>query len=123
MSNVITFTHIDDNGDEMECELPAKWDICGRCEGNGKHVNPSIDENGISADEWNNEWHDDEKEAYFAGRYDVQCNECKGAGKLLVVDEESAERRDPALLKAYFVMLREEAEYRRMCDMERRMGA
>jgi len=51
---------------EDEHELPAVWEICDRCRGNGQHSNPSIDGNGITMDEWNGpDWSDDEKEMYL----------------------------------------------------------
>jgi len=41
----------------------------------------------------------DEQEDYLAGRYDRQCEACKGTGKVLVVDEKHA---DAALLAIYY---------------------
>jgi len=49
------------DGEQMTCL--AKWEICDRCKGNGRH------------------------ETYLCC-YDVQCEECKGTGKVLVPDLE-----------------------------------
>ena len=67
-----------------EYTLSSKWAICGQCDGEGKHVNPSIDCGGITQSEWENEWDYEEREAYMSGRYDVQCQACGGSGKVRV---------------------------------------
>lgn len=56
------------------------WIICPVCEGEGKHVNPNIDANGLSDDDF----HDDPDfvEDYLSGVYDVGCNKCGGSGKM-----------------------------------------
>lgn len=56
--------------------------VCPSCRGHGKYVNPFVDGNGISAEEF---YQDPEfAEAYFSGVYDVVCEECQGTN---VVDE------------------------------------
>lgn len=76
--------------DIQEVELPAKWEVCSRCEGRGSHVNPNIDGNGISAEEF--EQDPEFRENYFNGLYDISCEECKGRTTVLVVDEEQADK-------------------------------
>lgn len=79
-----------DDGAELELAVPFKWVICGRCNGNGTHTNPSIDGHGITADEWNGpDWDDESREAYLDGSYDVQCSECNGSGKVQEQDYDS----------------------------------
>lgn len=63
-----------------------KFEVCPRCEGRGKIVNPSIDGHGLSQEDFDQD--PDFEEAYFAGRYDIACTECRG---LRVVDVYSAE--------------------------------
>ncbi len=41
---------LDDN--ENEIQLPTKFEICPTCEGRGHHVNPAIDDNGITSDHY-----------------------------------------------------------------------
>lgn len=78
-----------DEGTEefIEMTLPAKYEICTRCEGKGSHTNPSIDGHGISEDEWNGpDWDDESRETYLTGGYDVRCEaRCKD-GKVVVID-------------------------------------
>lgn len=77
-----------DDGDTFETlELPAKFEVCDRCRGEGSHVNPSIDGNGITSSEWA-DWDEDDRETYMSGGYDVSCEECKGQRVVKVVDEE-----------------------------------
>lgn len=77
-----------DGGFDEEIEVPARWEICQTCRGNGTHVNRNIDGNGITSEQWD-EWDDEEREGYFAGRYDVKCEDGCHDGKVQVVDYES----------------------------------
>jgi hypothetical protein len=109
-------------GTEIEVELPAKWDVCSRCDGEGKHVNPSIDSHGISREEFDED--PDFEEAYFRGDYDVRCEECKGRTTVLVVDEQACKAQGFEVeLEAYFKHLREMDAVEREMAAERRMGA
>lgn len=75
------------NGDEyVEVELPAHWEICNRCKGNGSHVNPAIDGNGLSQNDID-QLDDGFMERYLSGFYDVTCEYCNGKGKVIVADE------------------------------------
>jgi hypothetical protein len=76
-----------DTGDDVEHTIPAKFEICRRCEGVGHHTNPAIDGHGITADEWNGpDWDDESKETYLSGGYDVPCEDGCAEGKVLVPD-------------------------------------
>jgi hypothetical protein len=68
------FVVVDEQGDEHE--LPTRFEVCGRCDGKGTHVNPSVDEHGISPEEFRDD--PDFEEAYFGGVYDVTCYDCRG---------------------------------------------
>lgn len=85
--NTIAFSYEDDDGEEVEVELPACWEICDRCRGNGTHVNPSIDGHGITMEEWNGpDWDDESREMYMSGGYDVRCEAGCVDGKVLEID-------------------------------------
>lgn len=99
--------------------MPARWEICARCEGDGHHSNPAIDGNGITQSEWA-EWEADEREAYMSGRYDIGCKDCGSTGKLLVVDEELFERQDSLSFRKWKESERKDNEYRDMVDSEAR---
>lgn len=83
-----TITILD--SDDNDIELPAKYEVCSRCRGEGKHTNPNIDGNGITASEWERMTDDDPDfpENYLSGMYDVQCKKCNGRTTELVVDED-----------------------------------
>lgn len=98
--------------------VPAKYEVCGRCRGNGTHTNPAIDGNGITQSEMD-ELGDDFREDYVSGRYDIQCEECKGERVVLVIDED---RATPAQLAAWERQCQEEAEYRAERASELRFG-
>lgn len=67
--------------------LPAKYEVCPTCRGNGKHVNPAIDGNGLTQEDFD-EQGPDFREDYMSGVYDVTCQECKGLRVVLVPDRE-----------------------------------
>lgn len=84
---------------EETVELPGKFDVCSRCEGKGTHMNPSIGNHAITAEEWYGpDWDDESREMYMNGGYDVTCYNCKGKRVELVVDES---RCDKELYEAY----------------------
>jgi hypothetical protein len=84
MSENITFDRarmlflVDDEDAGEGYEVPAVFEVCGRCDGHGKHDHPAFS-NGITFDEWNGPgWSYEDQETYLSGGYDVQCEECKG---------------------------------------------
>jgi RecJ-like exonuclease len=99
--------------------LPAKWDICHRCHGEGTHTNPAVDGHGITQEEMD-ELGPEFEEDYFSGVYDITCEECHGSGKVLVPDEGKC---DPHALAVYHQEQIDEANYRAEVEAERRMGA
>jgi len=105
------------DGEGLEIELATRFEVCDRCEGSGSHVNPSIDGNGLSREDFDED--PDFEEAYFAGRYDVPCYECRGERVITVVDES---RCSAAELELWYAHLQSEADYRAEVAMERRMG-
>jgi hypothetical protein len=75
----------DDDGIEVTHNIVCKWEVCGTCYGEGKHVNPSIDASGLTREDFDRE--PGFEEAYMSGRYDQPCNECKGRTTVPVIDE------------------------------------
>ena len=74
----------DEDGNEVRIELPTHWEVCPVCDGEGKHVNPSIDCGGISGDQFDDDpefW-----ESYQAGVFDVVCYHCEGLRVVRAVD-------------------------------------
>lgn len=64
---------------EYEEELitvPFTWAVCDRCEGKGTHVNPSIDCDGLTREDFDDD--PDFADSYRAGEYDVPCAACQG---------------------------------------------
>lgn len=84
MTRTIQFGY-DENDEPLK--WPAVWEICSRCHGEGTHVNPSIDGNGIAAEEFA-QWDEADQRMYLEGGYDVTCHECNGEGKVLEIDED-----------------------------------
>lgn len=99
-------TYID--GDELPSHfnVTMKWEVCGTCEGHGRHVDPSIDACGISREDFDND--PDFEEDYFGGRYDVSCYECDGR-RVMPAFELRLDIRNSLALKPQFDWLMEYA--------------
>ena len=111
----------DDDGVPNLIAFPAHYDVCGRCRGSGVHVNPSIDGNGLSREDFDAD--PDFSDAYFSGCYDVTCYECKGLRVVPVLDEDRFNTEQVEWYAKFVLQESEESEYRQMCKMERMMGA
>ena len=107
---VIT-THDEDGA---EIEVPAKFVVCPVCEGHGRYVNPAIDGQGISPEEFAED--PDFAEAYFSGQCDVNCAGCSGARVVLTPVHE-------ADLKLMVEAWQSDAMHHAEVEAERRMGA
>jgi hypothetical protein len=94
MMQTIQRTYITNLGGELLLTFPAKFEVCHRCEGRGKYVNPNVDGHGIPQEEFDND--PDFREDYFAGVYDVQCSVCQGLRVVPVFDEDRATARQKA---------------------------
>jgi hypothetical protein len=111
---MVTFE--EENGDEIE--IPVIYSVCDTCDGQGKHVNPSIDSNGITESEFAED--PDFRENYFSGMYDQTCNECGGRRVVPTPDPNRATPHQIKLIADYIEsMYRDDLER----DAERRMGA
>jgi hypothetical protein len=97
----------------------SKWQICFVCRGDGTHVNPSIDGNGLTREDFDED--PDFADAYMSGVYDIRCDACDGTGKQLTADvdakrqrlhDNAAERRLAALEDGNFEAYCHASDYR-----------
>ena len=109
-----------ENGKEIP--LPTCWEVCDRCHGEGKHSNPSIDGNGITASEMAEMCYEDEDFAdnYFSGVYDVTCHQCDGKRVMKVVNLGAMSKEDIA---EYHSQQEQRRESELESYYERRAGA
>lgn len=81
--STIAYTFWDEEAEtDIEVQLPAKYKVCGRCQGSGSH---DCWEGGMTGDEMAEqgpEFIDD----YLSGMYSVPCTTCRGQRVVLVVD-------------------------------------
>lgn len=75
----------------LDVILPAKRIACPRCEGSGRHVNPAIDGQGLSSEDFAEDT--DFAESYFSGAYDVRCETCEGEKIIDDIDETACKKR------------------------------
>ena len=122
----ITISIYDEDGDEIEIELPAKYIVCPKCEGHGTHLIPSIGEHAYSEEEFAEAFDDEGRSEYFkrGGIYDVKCTVCKGERVALTVDEDACKSEDEIRdLKKYHEFLKWKEAEEKEREAERRMGA
>ena len=115
----ITLEIENNEGDLVELVLPTKFEVCPRCRGTGSHVNPAIDGNGLTAEDFEREG-DQFREDYMAGVYDVACYQCKGKRVVAVPDWERLTEAEKILWKKH---VEEEADDLAMIQAEIRAGA
>jgi hypothetical protein len=109
----LTITVENDDGEEIELEFPAKFEVCGRCDGKGTHVNPNVDGHGLSQEDFDED--PDFRENYFSGMYDVTCHECHGERLIAVFDYERMTDEQKVVVDDY-------AQYRVDLASEERWG-
>lgn len=93
--------------------VPAKYEVCYRCEGRGVHDCFSGGFTSEQADEWGPEFIEDYKE----GVYDKRCEECNGDRVVAVIDRDSC---DPETLAAYDKAEQDRLDYEAECAAEAR---
>lgn len=76
----------------------SKYEVCPVCDGEGKHVNPAIDGNGITGSEMAEILADDPDflDDYMEGMYDVVCRCCEGRRVVLIEDNVTEKLREAA---------------------------
>jgi len=114
-----TFMMISINGamEEVEVTLPTKFKVCPRCSGKGTHVNPSIDGNGLTQEDFDQD--PDFKADYLGGAYDVACYRCEGQRVIAVLDRAKCTKEQ---IKAYDNEREAIAEMDAIQAAERRFG-
>jgi hypothetical protein len=122
MNKTIEITTYDINYDEIVTVIPSRKEVCERCDGEGRHTNPSIDGNGITQSEMN-ELGPEFKDAYFNGTYDVSCHECNGLRIVRVIDWDQFKTDMPELHDEYINQLEDERNSWLENQAELRAGA
>lgn len=101
-------------GNQFEVLLPAKRIVCPACDGAGTELRGGL-KGVVISDE--NLADDDFREAYFGGRYDVACSECKGLNVVEVVDEDRLTKK---MAERYWRAVDEDAASDREYEAEQR---
>lgn len=83
----VAITLENEEGEEETHTLSVKFEVCDTCEGKGRHVNPSIDCDGLTFEDFAED--PDFAEKYFGGAYDVPCYECSGRRVVPVLANEA----------------------------------
>lgn len=123
MKAVVSLRHDDEEtGDEIEedVEVPIKFEVCPTCDGRGTHVNPSVDSNGLTAEDFVED--PDFREDYFSGRYDVTCYGCGGKNVVPVINSDHVDDETRKLLDKVQEQREADARYEQQCARERAMG-
>jgi hypothetical protein len=102
--------------------VPVKMEVCPSCEGFGRYVNPNIDRDGLTQEDFDED--PDFKDSYLNGVYDITCKHCNGSKVIPVIDVNQIHGELKAKVEKYLDYIREQEEdeyyYRRECEAERR---
>ncbi len=116
----VEVSYYDEEGDEFSATLPVTFEVCSTCNGRGSHVNPSIDCNGLTSDDFRDD--PDFEEEYFSGSYDVSCYECGGRRVSPVIDDIGLDAEQREVVEAIRQNAEDDAEYEAMVAAEIRAG-
>lgn len=96
--STMKLTYENDEGEEIELELPSKMEVCWDCQGHGSVLTASMRNHAYSQEEFTESFDDEEAHEYFThgGRYDVTCPTCHGSNVVPVVDEALIPEKDKA---------------------------
>jgi hypothetical protein len=81
----------DQNIEFPNIELPAQRIVCPVCDGEGMTVDPAIDGNGLTQEDFDQD--PDFAESYMSGTYDICCAHCNGNKVVDIVDEETCKTK------------------------------
>jgi hypothetical protein len=107
-------TYENDEGEEVELNLPSKMEVCWDCKGHGTVLTAGMRDHAYSMEEFNESFDDEEdRQAYFqrGGKYDVSCPTCHGANVMPVVDEEHIPEKDKAAYSEYLKSEEQKAQW------------
>jgi len=113
-SMTATVRYHDNDGEEIVKSVPIKFEVCPTCDGKGTHVNPSIDANGLSAEDFADD--PDFAEAYHRGDYAVTCYGCNGRRVVPICMDDKVQQWIDAVIQTIAL---HDAEV----EAERRVGA
>lgn len=126
MKYTIAVTWEDDQGEEQTAELPAKYEVCSDCRGEGRTLIEGLRFHAFSREEFEEQFHDDEdREAYFDSRshYHEACPTCGGKRVELVVDVGAISTKEQlAAFEHLKAQRRADREYVRLCQSEFERG-
>lgn len=113
MTAVLKYSE-DDNGEPLV--IPMHYEVCDTCNAKGVVVNPSIDGNGLSREDFDDD--PDFAEDYFSGVFDITCPHCKGKRVCIAPDFDNMTpdmaKTVTAAIEDYFEDQRSDARTRRM---------
>lgn len=105
----------DDWADETRLIVPAKREVCSRCNGEGVHDHPAFS-NGPSPEMFDDP---DFREDYMGGVHDVSCSECDGKRVTDVPDWDAMTERQRELAEQHW---QDESNHAAEVAAERRAG-
>jgi len=106
----------DEQGDIVTRELPARWEICEACEGEGHY--PGLPYGGTFT---SSDIAEDPDMLRDVRR--VRCDGCNGNGKVLALAPENMDAAQKAILEAHRELMRDRAESAAYSAAERAVGA
>lgn len=81
---LISSENLLEDADRYAVSVTTKFELCNQCQGSGTMIDPSIDCNGLTSDDFDND--PDFESDYFNGVYNERCSACNQyEGRQIVV--------------------------------------
>ena len=93
----LSYETVDKEGEFTVFTVKAIYVVCPLCDGKGRHVNPSIDSQGLTREDFDDD--PDFREDYFSGMYDQECNECHGKRVVPIPDKRDLKAKEAIKLE------------------------
>ena len=91
---------VDDDGEPIQRKVSIHYVVCPVCNGRGEFVNPDIDRQGLSREDFDQD--PDFAEDYISGRFNIPCGLCHGNNVIPEANrKEEREELEAALYEAY----------------------
>lgn len=121
MARTIEITLTNAEGEEVTHTFPARNAVCSDCEGEGSTLNEAIRQHAYSAEEFREEYPDEEDRAeYFAGGRGMYGVTCKTCGGEKVMPEVATDRLSPDQVKIFAEWQKQQEERAREEAQDRR---
>jgi len=97
-TNIGSDGSVDDDGEPIQRKVSIHYVVCPVCDGRGSYVNPNIDRQGLSREDFDQD--PDFADDYMTGRFNIACALCNGRNVIPEASKEMERKEIETLLQA-----------------------